>query len=186
MRANLGISRLECISSHRHDDQALSVLLEVAPSQALDCVEQLIQLKCDHVAGPDSDPIGAMGGCWRCAVGSGPCLDSFPRSPSQHSLQSKQVGTFNPNHSTIRQPHHRIANTRKQAGTPKLESLCNEETGMQNTERRGLCPPAEQIPKSIAPVISKASDTNPLQLPGRSASPVSVGREESGLLIGPA
>lgn len=67
-----------------------------------------------------------------------------------------------------------------------LESLCNEEIGMQNTEGRGLCPPAEQIPKSIAPVISKASATNALQLPGRSALPVPVGREESGLLIGPA
>lgn len=49
-----------------------------------------------------------------------------------------------------------------------------------------MCLPAEQIPKSIAPVIGKASATNPLQLPGRSASPVPVGREESGLLIGPA
>lgn len=45
-----------------------------------------------------------------------------------------------------------------------------------------MCLPAEQIPKSIAPVIGKASATNPLQLPGRSASPVPVGREESGLL----
>lgn len=57
---------------------------------------------------------------------------------------------------------------------------------MQNTEGRGLCPPAEQIPKSIAPVISKASATNPLQLSGRSVLPVPMGREESGLLIGPA
>lgn len=47
---------------------------------------------------------------------------------------------------------------------------------MQNTEGRGLCPPAEQIPKSIAPVISKASATNPLQLPGRSALPCSHGQ----------
>lgn len=115
---NLGVSGLERSSSHRHDDQALSVLLEVAPSQALDCVEQLIQQKCDHVAGPDPDPTGAMGGCQRCTVGSGNCSDSFPRSPSQHSLQSKRVGTFHPNHSTIRQPYHRSANTRKQAGTP--------------------------------------------------------------------
>lgn len=47
---------------------------------------------------------------------------------------------------------------------------------MQDTEGRGLCPPAEQIPKSIAPVISKASATNPLQLPGRSALPCSHGQ----------
>lgn len=43
---------------------------------------------------------------------------------------------------------------------------------MQNTEGRGLCPPAEQIPKPIAPVIGKASATNPLQHP---ALPVPMG-----------
>lgn len=99
---NLGISGLECSSSHRHDDQALSVLLEVAASQALDCAEQLIQQKCDHVAGPDSDPVGAMGGCWKCTVGSGSSSDSFSRSPLQHSLQSKWVGTFTSTRATPR------------------------------------------------------------------------------------
>lgn len=102
---DLGISGLECSSSHRHDDQALSVLLEVAPSQALDCAEQLIQQKCDHVAGPDSDPVGAMGGMleMHCSIREQFRLFfqiSFAAQPS------KQMGWnlhFNPSNSTIRQ-----------------------------------------------------------------------------------